>query len=198
MDDSPLCGVLQTVGNLLPGQTAIISITCVADLKIEGEDVRYFLPTFVAPRYTPRTETDPIHTGTVRRVLNGLQFRAQIDMTDTITAVSSPSHTVAVQHAAGSKSAVVDLAHGTTQLDKDLVLLVRTANPHQPRVCVEVSADGSVATMITLAPNIELDEQKCELIFVVDRSGSMSGSKIDQARKAMNVRVLMCVSCVCA
>lgn len=159
----------------------------VADLKIEGEDVRYFLPTFVAPRYTPWTESDPIRSGNVRRVLNGLQLRARVDMTDTITAISSPSHAISVESAAGSKTAIVDLAAGSMKLDKDFVLLVRTENPHQPRVCVEVAPDGSVATMITLAPNIELDEQKCELIFVVDQSGSMGGSKIEQARKAMSV-----------
>ncbi len=73
------------------------------------------------------------------------------------------------------------------QLDKDFVLLVRTANPHEPRVCVEIGEDGSTATMITLAPNIELDDERCELIFIVDRSGSMSGSKIAQARKAMEL-----------
>eukprot|EP00042_Codosiga_hollandica_P053811 m.713848 g.713848 ORF g.713848 m.713848 type:complete len:297 (-) comp58781_c0_seq54:1888-2778(-) len=141
-----------SVGNLLPGQTATISITMVADLKIEGEDVRYFLPTFVAPRYTPWTESDPIRSGNVRRVLNGLQLRARVDMTDTITAISSPSHAVSVESAAGSKTAIVDLAAGSMKLDKDFVLLVRTENPHQPRVCVEVAPDGSVATMIMIAP----------------------------------------------
>eukprot|EP00042_Codosiga_hollandica_P039762 m.335997 g.335997 ORF g.335997 m.335997 type:complete len:125 (-) comp55689_c2_seq1:1308-1682(-) len=72
------------------------------------------------------------------------------------------------------------------KLDKDFVMLVGTANPHQPRLCVEVAADGSVASMITIAPNIELDEQRCELVFLIDQSGSMAGSKIDQARNAMN------------
>ncbi len=87
------------------------------------------------------------------------------------------------------KAAIVDLASGVTQLDRDFVLLVKTERPHQPRVCVEVAADGSVATMITLAPLIELDEIGCELVFIVDRSGSMAGSKIDNARKAMTVRL---------
>ena len=73
------------------------------------------------------------------------------------------------------------------QLDKDFVVLVRTENPHQPSIIVELGSDGSTATMITLAPHIELDDEKCELVFVVDRSGSMSGSKIEQAKKAMNV-----------
>lgn len=87
----------------------------------------------------------------------------------------------------GAKTATAVLAAGTTQLDKDFVLLVRTANPHEPRVCVEIAADGSTATMVTLAPHIELDDERCELIFLVDRSGSMQGSKITQARQAMSL-----------
>eukprot|EP00042_Codosiga_hollandica_P058189 m.873868 g.873868 ORF g.873868 m.873868 type:complete len:910 (+) comp59792_c0_seq2:158-2887(+) len=173
------------VGNLKPGQTATISITSVADLKIEGDAVCYFLPTFVAPRYTPRTEADPIPTGTVTRVLNGLQIRARCDMTDTITSITSPSHQIVSILENGNKSCIVDLAAGVTQLDKDFILLVSTLNPHQPKVCVELAPDGSMATLITLAPRIELDDQRVEIVFLVDRSGSMSGSKNEQAKKAL-------------
>ena len=92
-----------------------------------------------------------------------------------------------VTHQGGANMASAVLAAGTMQLDKDLVVLVATVSPHEPRVCVEIGEDGSTATMITLAPHIELDDQRCELVFVVDRSGSMSGSKIEQARNAMEV-----------
>ena len=89
-----------------------------------------------------------------------------------------------------AQTATVQLAAGVMQLDKDFVLLLRTVNPHEPRVCVEIAPDGSTATMITLAPHIELDDERRELIFVVDRSGSMAGSKIQQARNAMSVCLL--------
>ena len=56
--------------------------------------MRYFLPTFVAPRYTPRTETDPVPSSNVKRVLNGLQLRALCNMTDKLAAVTSPSHQI--------------------------------------------------------------------------------------------------------
>ena len=111
---------LQSVGNLLPGQRASISITYVllssshavlfvvtkcnvdgmccsliADLKIEGECVRYMLPTTVAPRYTPPAASDPVYASpNAQHVLNGLQLRARCDMSDTITSISSPSHPI--------------------------------------------------------------------------------------------------------
>ncbi len=95
-----------------------------------------------------------------------------------------------MNHQAGGKVASVGLAAGVVQLDKDFFLLVRTIDPHEPRVCVEIAPDGSTATMISLAPHIELDDERCELIFVVDQSGSMGGSKILNARNAMNVSAM--------
>ena len=99
-----------------------------------------------------------------------------------------------VTQPSGMKMATAVLASGTTQLDKEFILLVRTVNPHEPRVFVEIAEDGSTATMVTLAPHIELADEKCELIFIVDQSGSMNGSKIDQARKAMNVCVAFVIA----
>ncbi len=41
--------------------------------------------------------------------------------------------------------------------------------------------------MIHLLPSFKLDEQKTELIFVLDRSGSMGGESIGLAKKALSV-----------
>lgn len=42
--------------------------------------------------------------------------------------------------------------------------------------------------MLSLVPSFKLEEQKTELIFVVDRSGSMQGQGIQQAKQALTVR----------
>lgn len=44
--------------------------------------------------------------------------------------------------------------------------------------------------MIHLLPSFKLDEQKTELIFMLDRSGSMMGGSIDLAKKALSVPIL--------
>jgi hypothetical protein len=84
-------------------------------------------------------------------------------------------------------AATITLPSITHLNNRDFVLLVRTETPHEPRVFVEQAPDGSSVSMLTLAPNVELDDELCELVFVVDCSGSMEGTKIEQARNAMNV-----------
>ena len=41
--------------------------------------------------------------------------------------------------------------------------------------------------MLSIVPSFKLAEKKTELIFVVDRSGSMQGQGIEQARQALKV-----------
>lgn len=41
--------------------------------------------------------------------------------------------------------------------------------------------------MLSLVPSFKLDEMKIEAIFVVDRSGSMQGPGIVEAKRALKV-----------
>jgi uncharacterized protein with von Willebrand factor type A (vWA) domain len=43
--------------------------------------------------------------------------------------------------------------------------------------------------MLRIVPTFKLAEQKTELIFLVDRSGSMRGARIKQARQALQVNL---------
>ena len=43
--------------------------------------------------------------------------------------------------------------------------------------------------MLSIVPSFKLADQKTELIFLVDRSGSMGGDGIEQAKRALTVYV---------
>ncbi|KAJ1549291.1 hypothetical protein HK405_006235, partial [Cladochytrium tenue] len=75
-----------------------------------------------------------------------------------------------------------------TYLDRELVLLVKAKDLDKPRCMIEKHPeDGTRALALTLVPRFELNEIRTEIIILVDRSGSMDGEKIDQARKAMQL-----------
>lgn len=49
------------MGNLAPGSGARIRISYVAELKVEpGGDIRFYLPTTIAPRYTPGSDNSSV------------------------------------------------------------------------------------------------------------------------------------------
>ncbi len=44
------------VGNLAAGSGAKIRLTYVTELKVEGDEIRFYLPTTITPRYVPPTD----------------------------------------------------------------------------------------------------------------------------------------------
>ena len=72
------------IGNLAPGSGATIRLTYVTELKVEGGEVRFYLPTTIAPRYIPATDNSTAaadlasinYTSSVA-LLNLCQFRAE-------------------------------------------------------------------------------------------------------------------------
>jgi len=71
-------------------------------------------------------------------------------------------------------------------MDHDLVVLIQ-AEDHDKHVVFIEKTQESLAALVSLIPSFKLDEQKVELIFLVDRSGSMMGASIEQAKKALEL-----------
>ena len=125
-----------------------------------------------------------------------------------ITSVSSLSHNFVTEigsdpNESGQYSAKSQLTSQTTEMNRDIVVIVLREDSDQPKLYFEKSetADSSsLAGMISFVPSFQLKDQKTELIFLVDRSGSMdekyynkSGagclSSIDQAVRVLDLFV---------
>jgi len=182
------------VGNVKPWSSITVRITYVADVKIDGDAVTFFLPTYVAPRYTPASEGDPLPAGGVHPPHEGLRFDLVAAMASEIKAIESktPGIGLKVDEAGSPRVRTVALATEVMSLDKDLIIRITTAEPHQPRCLVEHDKESDTyAGVVTLCPHIEFDDERRELVFLVDRSGSMGGydddSNIAQAKRALQL-----------
>ena len=185
-----------SVGNLKAGQSAEVSVTYVALLNQEGKAARFSLPTTVAPRYVPdgppevgEPDGERVNPKAWFEVPYGLTLNIDIAAGSPIRSIESPSH--AIRTELDGDRAKVTLAVREDALDRDFVLLVEPKESNKPLARVAREEDGTRVVMVTFVPaEDELEKAgPCEIDFVLDCSGSMQGSSIDEAKRALELCV---------
>ena len=110
-----------------------------------------------------------------------------VEGADGVAQVTSPTHSITVTPNDANQLHV----RLSKELDSDLVILVKTREPHTPKALVEGGSEekgtflSSPAVMLNFFPSFPEVEAASEFIFLVDRSGSMSGSYINSARETL-------------
>ncbi|CAG7721881.1 unnamed protein product [Allacma fusca] len=187
------------IGFLKPGSQAKIVLGYVSEVKNEKDSsaIRFFIPTTVAPRYVPKRLDDEKSEDLKKMQFSEsspapITIKVNVSIQGEIKTIESPTHkiTVSSQGPIPTKEnwtkAAIELSGKTTDMDRDFVLLITPTDTHKPRLYLE-KLETSLAVMAHLIPSFKLDEQNAELIFVLDRSGSMQGQSIDLAKKALTL-----------
>jgi Ca-activated chloride channel family protein len=182
-----------SIGNIPPGREVLVRITYVAELTIEEKAMRFALPTTVSPRYAPqedqqgvgRTPAETLNPDKALVVPYGLTLTVDLDMHAPLRSVASPSHPISVD-TNGARGRVT-LGGRAAALDRDFVLNVQLAEEVGPWARVERDPRGRYVGVVSFVPAFEVQEAAAELIFVVDRSGSMQGTSIEEARNALQL-----------
>jgi len=182
-----------SVGNLPPGGEAVLRITTVSELPLEGDAIRFTLPTTIAPRYAPaedrkgvgESEAERVSPPYALQVPYGLTLEVNVGTSAAVRSVESPSHPIAVAIEDGR--ATIRLSEREAALDRDVVLKIALAETHQPRALVERTANGEAYALLSFRPRLEAKPAPAEVIFLVDRSGSMQGTSIVEARNALQL-----------
>lgn len=180
------------MGNIAGGEKVTIELSYVTELldDEEADSLRFHLPVAgVGGRYgTGGPAISPLGA-------TFLKLSIDVEMVAPINKIHCPSHSVETTlglnpsispNLLSSHYATVSFA--TPQpLEKDFVLIIKSAGLDSPRCVAEVGMD-SVGMSITVVPRFKLpDVSKQEFVFLVDRSGSMAEDRIETARKAMVV-----------
>ena len=179
------------LGQLKPGSRASIKLTYIMELPVENGQTKLTIPTTIMPRYKPKNDSSNLGREKIRYNLRNKYRPADLSicietfMNHKINGITCLTHELKntikrKPSETGQFKAVITLKNGKTDvMDRDLVLMI-DSDVGQPAVMIERNGD-STAAMLSLIPNIPLDEQKSELIFLVDRSASMGWITSGQA-----------------
>ncbi|MBP7633315.1 VWA domain-containing protein [Candidatus Ozemobacteraceae bacterium] len=182
-----------SVGNLLPNQEVLIEFRFIQVASPEPRGVRVMIPTTISPRYAPR-HLSPEALAEIERttppyaaaVPYGISLELDAVMASPIKVVESPSHPLRTE--IDGNTAHISFGQQTTALDRDLVILVETAQA-MAMSALAAEYNGLEHLLIEFVPEkqaVSAQERKT-VVFLVDCSGSMDGDSIAQARQAVEL-----------
>ncbi|NDQ57064.1 MAG: marine proteobacterial sortase target protein [Acidipila sp.] len=199
-----------SVANIMPNDHVEVRLRYVEPLRWEAGRMRLVFPMVVGPRYVPGTQaagrtgagwaldtdavpdasriTPPVRNPEAR---SGHDISLAVDLDPGFEAASIKcvSHEVNVGRLADGRRHV-ELLAGATLPNKDFILEVQQAETTQPRTAIFLSpGTGSAETNFVLAafPPTTPPERRMpvEMLYMIDVSGSMAGTSIEQARAAL-------------
>lgn len=191
------------VGNLPPGEEVSIELSYAGRLETDLAETTFRFPLVVAPRYIPGDPLDgePVGHGTSAdtsrvpdasrlnppRLHPGLRSGARLSLKVLVdTGGLLPQRLACSQHATSVGSSdgtlTVELARADELLDRDFVLRFRlAAEEARPLLLVD-----DRHFLLSLVPPRETHVQSArDVLFLLDRSGSMGGSKMQSALRAV-------------
>jgi Ca-activated chloride channel homolog len=186
------------VGNLLPGDRATIELMLVGPLALDSGEATWRFPLVVAPRYIPGsplpggqvgdgTELDTDAVPDASRItppvlLPGFPNPVRLSIRVDLDGAGLPVSRIRSSLPARIDGTVVTIEPGA-RLDRDLV--VRFDVGVDTVSTSLVTHDGTFA--LTLVPPVRAagHAKPRDVVFVLDRSGSMEGWKMTAARRAV-------------
>jgi Ca-activated chloride channel family protein len=177
-----------SIGNILPGERAVIRYRYSQLHHWQGDNLRFQLPTTIAPRYG-----NPLSRGMMEHELpehsltvdHGFALQLCIEGTLAQADFECPSHAIGISQENNIR--VLRLAGGAALMDRDFVLILKETAQTEPQGYWASDKDDYVA-LASFHPRYpgEPGIQHKVVKLVVDCSGSMNGDAMRQAKVAVS------------
>lgn len=177
-------GLLEYMGNnlmrlrifpVMPKVDQRVSLSFQAVISADAGIIEYIYP----------MKTD----GKATRTLEDFSIKATIQSQHAVQNVYSPTHAISIQKI-NDKESRVTFERNQALLDKDFQLIYTTGDKEiglTPMFYRPISSENGYF-MLLVSPNMDISKSNViprDVVLVVDTSGSMSGVKMDQAKKAV-------------
>jgi Ca-activated chloride channel homolog len=198
------------VANIRPHETIEVQLTYQQEVRYDAGTFSLEFPATLTPRYLPGATSDgpaalldlrvgapaaPVAESITPPVVfdaNGplLHVRVLLDAGFPLQRVVSPSHELSVTSAAQTGTLDISLKDGPVIADRDFRLEWQPVRSGVPAsAAFEEEFEGQRYALLLLLPPEAAAEPSSriprETSFIIDTSGSMSGSSIEQARSAL-------------
>ncbi|KAJ7837185.1 hypothetical protein B0H14DRAFT_3870521 [Mycena olivaceomarginata] len=168
-----------------------------------ADEIRLQLPCCVGERYGPPLTA--LDGAAAPSSSTPIRITTDIQTSGRIKSITSPSHADNVSETRypthlgrPSRRRSTVQFQSSTFLDRDFILVIRADGLDESRCFAELHRDpegirsDTVAMQLTIVPNFQLPPVKGqEYIFLVDRSGSMSGARIETAKRTLELLLRM-------
>jgi uncharacterized protein YegL len=184
------------IGNLPPGKEVLVSVVYVLELEFNDEgQLRLEL---LEQGYSPDGENsltfpDPTSSDALQlsnRVPNGLTIDIELDMSSKITQVVTPTHasmTKIVLDPTNPRRGHVSIPTTKTPLVQNFELFIQLDSGNELVTRVQKNSKGERIAMVAFQPHLNDVEPLGEIIFLLDRSGSMMGPRLNRAKEAIQI-----------
>jgi Ca-activated chloride channel family protein len=176
----------QHIANIAPHESIKVTLHYVELLDYDDGSYTMAVPLTIGPRYMPHnpghSPAPPISYTT--QPTSTVSFSADIDAGVPIVGVESPSHTIVATPLGPTKQRVV-LGRTDEVPNRDLIVRYKTAGPQTTVGLLTHRVDTDGYFMLAVQPKGQYrpaDIMPREVVLVLDRSGSMDGQPLAQAK----------------
>ncbi|HDR04560.1 MAG TPA: VWA domain-containing protein [Candidatus Marinimicrobia bacterium] len=190
--------LLLQIGKLRPGEQCRVQVHYIQEFPQYDNQLRVTIPTSFSPRYSPAGSdpimTDIINPGWLTEAPYRFILNLKIDP-KAIESIQSVSHHI-VQTALDNGEIAIHFQQEAVALDRDIVIDLKLSDESKEGSCfIAKNESGRQFGVLRFMPqfpesNKNHDEyQPADYIFIIDCSGSMTGSSIRTARQALEIAI---------